>query len=1080
MKSHNLFLLFIFCFQWITAYALMDYKSTANPQASITSVDGHARFTVLTDRLLRMEYSETAFSFEDRPTVPFLNRYFADPPAFKLISSDAQSLSFQTQSLRLSYTPGAPFSPENLLVEGLDPSSAFSRWAPNMTNSNSGNLLGTVRSLDLAGVLPLNCTLNENITVHHESLHCAWGLFGLQGFALVDDSASWTLNASNYYFWSELGSDARDANQDLQDWYLFAHGSDYPSALADFVAVAGRIAMPPRFATGVMYTRWYNYDSLSLKHILHAHQSRALPLDVLILDMDWHTKTGWGSYSVDTRLFQVPSDAFAAVRQQGVAMALNLHDDSGVAYTETMYAPFAASQGVDPATRADIPFSIVNSSYVFPLEDIVLGGLEALGANFWWIDWQQGGAAGGISQASGLSQNPTIMLNHVRATDPWRRGSSARAMVLGRWGGLGNHRYQVGFSGDVLGPRSAPEMGLTWRNLAYQPYFTWTAANVGFGFWSHDLVGPHTDHELHTRWLQWGASSPVFRTHDRGMSSGDCALVSQELCAIVRVWDVPLRFFEINRAAMSRRAQWVPYIYAQYRAAYDSGLSILRPMYYAYPQLQLAYAGGPEGQFAQYFFGDAMFIAPVVAPAAKDTQMAAKTVWLPPGQWFELDTGMLFTGGESTLLAKQYDLSEIPTFVRAGAVVPSLVIDETGSFLGIAAQQYAHLRFTIYPGGQQGSASLYEDDGATTAYTSAANTVSTNVTYAYSGNATSSRLDITIQSFGAYPSFPASRLYQVLLPNVFPPSSVVFNQLTALPYSRFGRASPSSPTFWTYLGNEVALLVQLPTVATSQPTTLTLVWSDLPDASALTGIRGAFAHGALAKQNLDEVGLTPGTHSTAGGYLDLLVSTGDALSFLAGTNISQFVSRIQSFQSVLFPRALAEVSALHAYLQGSLLQLYSQDRQDSLLCASAKCVNSDIRYGQIRIEGYLPVANDSATATTLLSVYWNPDAQDHLVTTLPSPPAGYHRTNLPTALVLSKPLDDTSPLSLYYHPLRQDYLTVATDAGRDFAQYWQYQLINASIGYVYNQPPLNTPEYVPANRLSYSLALLMSVFVETN
>ena len=41
---------------------------------------------------------------------------------------------------------------------------------------------------------------------------------------------------------------------------------------------------------------------------------------------------------------------------------------------------------------------------------------------------------------------------------PWRRdarrGDDRRSMVLARWGGLGNHRYQVGFSGDVAGSPS--------------------------------------------------------------------------------------------------------------------------------------------------------------------------------------------------------------------------------------------------------------------------------------------------------------------------------------------------------------------------------------------------------------------------------------------------------------------------------------------------------------------------------------------------------------------------------------------------------------------------------------------------
>ena len=84
--------------------------------------------------------------------------------------------------------------------------------------------------------------------------------------------------------------------------------------------------------------------------------------------------------------------------------------------------------------------------------------------------------------------------------------------VLARWGGMGSHRYQVGFSGDVS--------TLSWENLAYQPYFSATAANVGYGYWSHDVEGPSADLELYTRWVQWGALSGVMRMHERGMSGG--------------------------------------------------------------------------------------------------------------------------------------------------------------------------------------------------------------------------------------------------------------------------------------------------------------------------------------------------------------------------------------------------------------------------------------------------------------------------------------------------------------------------------------------------------------------------------
>jgi alpha-glucosidase len=84
------------------------------------------------------------------------------------------------------------------------------------------------------------------------------------------------------------------------------------------------------------------------------------------------------------------------------------------------------------------------------------------------------------------------MLNYVFTTNNGRRGDSTRPTILHRWGGLGNHKFQLGFSGDVYP---------SWESLAFQPYFTQTAANVGF-MWSHDIGGHNTpvEPELYTRY----------------------------------------------------------------------------------------------------------------------------------------------------------------------------------------------------------------------------------------------------------------------------------------------------------------------------------------------------------------------------------------------------------------------------------------------------------------------------------------------------------------------------------------------------------------------------------------------------
>lgn len=555
---------------------LSNYNPIADSKATVIS--GKARFTVLTDQVIRMEYVSTANTFLNNATTAILNRNLPVP---KFTQSTTNGiLTIATNKISLQYTIGTSFSTTTLLATG-----DFGKW--HFGQASPGNLLGTIKSLDLLGPTSLNCTLNKNITVHDEDLHCAFGLISRDGWSIIDDSKTYVLDADNW--WSI-------ENPNTNDMYLFAHGLDYKGALQDFVSISGKTAMPPRNTFGVWWTRWFNYNQADVKDIISEYVDHHLPLDVFVLDMDWHVKPAWGAYTWDNHLFPDPKDVMLNYMKQhkGLITLANIHDDNGVVSEEANHAAMVEMMDL-PNSTGDIPFEIcTNQKYAIALEDAVLLPIEKDGIDYWWIDWQQGGNHGGCK---GMLQNPTIWTNKMRATDHIRRGSTKRGLVLARWGGLGSHRYQVGFSGDVS--------GVTWESLAYQPYFSMTATNVGYGFWSHDIVGPGGQDvdklELYTRWLQWATYSGIFRSHDRGSSAGNCAgdfpsSTTSNTCTVVKPWNVPLKFFKANRAALQRRAALVPYTYTLARDAYDTGLGPLRPMYYEYPKLDHSYDADMHGK----------------------------------------------------------------------------------------------------------------------------------------------------------------------------------------------------------------------------------------------------------------------------------------------------------------------------------------------------------------------------------------------------------------------------------------------------------------------------------------------------
>ena len=165
----------------------------------------------------------------------------------------------------------------------MRPAASFQgTWVPGM--KNEGALPGTVKSLDAFGPEPLNCTTIEahNQTVNHQSLHCSWALFSRSGWALFDDTTTPMLNSEGQGWW-----DLDKKNRNKNDWYLFAHGSDYLQALKDYRTVGGVIPLLRKSVLGTWWTRWYNYNSDGVKEMVDQFRQYSLPLDVLVYDMNW-------------------------------------------------------------------------------------------------------------------------------------------------------------------------------------------------------------------------------------------------------------------------------------------------------------------------------------------------------------------------------------------------------------------------------------------------------------------------------------------------------------------------------------------------------------------------------------------------------------------------------------------------------------------------------------------------------------------------------------------------------------------------------------------------------------------------
>eukprot|EP01012_Entosiphon_sulcatum_P013951 TRINITY_DN19109_c0_g1_i1.p1 TRINITY_DN19109_c0_g1~~TRINITY_DN19109_c0_g1_i1.p1 ORF type:complete len:957 (-),score=119.59 TRINITY_DN19109_c0_g1_i1:423-3293(-) len=524
------------------------------------------------------------------------------------------------------------------------------------------------------------------------------------------------------------------------DWYFLAHGADYRAALNEFTMVAGKIPIPRRHMLGLSWSRWGNIDQSATIQQVHNLAAANIPLDTYVFDMNWHLKPQWTGYTWDTNLYPDHVSLLGWLHERGLQLAANLHDAQGVMPFEKLYPQMAEANGIDPASNATVQFHISDRTFADSLHQVVLKPLAEEGLDFWWTDWQQGMI--GVLDVAGL--NPTIMLNHYRFMN--YSGSSRRGLILSRFGGWGNHRYPVGFGGDVQ---------QSWESIKFMVYMTATATNALFCWWGQEMmeVQGSVDYELFTRTMQFGAWSPVYTNYGNDGSDDN-------------LWRMPQPFIGATQKHLALRAQTLPYRYTLAREAFDTGLGPLRPMYYEYPLAADAYNARQ-----QFSLGTAFIVSPIFTPLNKATNTSTAKVWLPPGnRWVQFEAPYTVYEGNQWV-SVQAPIDVVPVFAREGAVVPMLPYD-SAIVHGSAARPYDTIELVAYLAPTtttSGAGWLYEDDGMSEAYK---HNVYSNTSIQYDFPA-ASKLSMSIVSTPAPAGCAAVRTYRVSLIGKPQPSQVV-------------------------------------------------------------------------------------------------------------------------------------------------------------------------------------------------------------------------------------------------------------------------------------------------------------------
>jgi len=700
-------------------------------------IKGNARFSVLTEGCIRIEYALDR-CFADDPTLFAVRSSFCQAE----ITEDKDTLTVKTKKLTLRYTGSEPFSRDNLSV-AVHTSGKDTIW--HYGDESRNNLGSTLSTLDgVNGERPLPD-----------------GILSRDGFYVIDDSGKPLLHDG----WLK----ARPGEHKT-DLYFFAYGTDYKSALRDLSYVSGKMEMPRKYFMGSWYSRWWPYTSDEFLAIADEYALHDFPLDIMVMDMDWHYQDwshreghpralfgyghageniGWTGYTWNRTLIPDPEKLIDSLHKKGLKVVLNDHPADGIRDHDEMYSDFIAdlkSKGykeevptveekVSAAERENLSrnienyrFNAGNRDYMETFFKNAHRRIEKQGVDFWWLDWQQDRIYPHVHNMPGLLHLP--WLNHLYYENS--KSGNKRGMSFSRWGGIGDHKHPAYFSGDAA---------TGWETLAFEIKMTATAGNIGCFWWSHDIGGffdpvPGGQAECYVRWVQFGATSAALRLHVCGDENIDR-----------RPWTWEEKYCTAMREMFHLRSRLIPYLYSLAFESYRDSVPLLRPLYIEHPENEEAYLH-PQ----TYMLGGNMVASPVCRPMeGKETVIS--NVWLPDGIWFDLFSSKRYEGGH---IKVENTLNTFPLFVRAGFPLTTQPYRDR-----MTSAPYTEINIEVFcDGNAVGEYFLYEDDGESEGFKFGKRRI-TNITFAENDK----KYTFTLTPSGDYENSPKKRDIRFVLKN---------------------------------------------------------------------------------------------------------------------------------------------------------------------------------------------------------------------------------------------------------------------------------------------------------------------------
>ncbi len=471
--------------------------------------------------------------------------------------------------------------------------------------------------------------------------------------------------------------------------------------MAGLAALTGRPPMPPKWTLGFMNSQWGSTEQ-EWRQITDTYEKEGIPVSAYILDFDWkawgeddYGEWRWNSTSGEGNVSpnKFPDGASGKFAADMLAHGIHL---VGILKPRLILSrpDGQPTKAASYATEHKFwyPDEVRSNDYFSrrPAGNIDFGNADA--RKWFWEHLQdafRSGMAGWWNDEA--DQNGNSLFNNFQFMnmgrmlyEGQRSISNQRVWSINRNYYLGAIRYGYAeWSGDIA---------TGFQSMAYQRLRMIASMNLGESMWSMDTGGfvGHPAPENYARWTEFGAFVPIFRVHGGNNEKRQ-----------------PWVYGPVAEAAAKKairlRYDLMPYIYSNARVAHETGIGLVRPLFWVFP--------GDENCVEEtnaWMFGDALLASPIV-----ERNLPTHKFYLPSGTWFDYFSGKAVEGGRPIAVTPDSKTwQDIPLYVRDGSIL-AMQPARQGNDLSPAAP----LVLDVFPSSKRAARFLvYDDDGLTYDY----------------------------------------------------------------------------------------------------------------------------------------------------------------------------------------------------------------------------------------------------------------------------------------------------------------------------------------------------------------------------